>query len=98
MSLVRTDLAFYMIDEMPEIIGTMPATQPSKLAAFGLSAINQASAPVRKAGERFLIRLYELNPKAVRKVMPTGQKAYKHLFDQFDKMDSTGSGTEAESE
>ena len=81
-----------MIDELPEIIGTMPATQPAKLAEFGLSAVNQASAPVRKAGERFMLRLYELHPKAVKKVMPANmkhQRAYKHLFDQFQQMDNS---------
>jgi hypothetical protein len=94
MALVRTDLAFFMIDEMPEIIGSMPCTKPVKLAEFGLSAVNQASAPVRKAGERFMVRLYELEPRAVLKAMPQDnantRKAnlnYKYLFDEFKKLD-----------
>lgn len=89
MSLVRTDLAFYMIDEAPDIVGLMPCTKANKLAEFGLSAVNQASAPVRKAGERFMIRLYEINPKAVRKAMPTDTRNlnYKHLLEHFKSLD-----------
>lgn len=101
MALVKTDLAFYMIDEVPEIIGSMPCTKASKLAEFGLSAVNQAAATVRKAGERFMIRLFELRPKAVRKAMPpdnpqTRKKNlnYKYLFDEFNKMENDSASVE----
>lgn len=94
MALVRVDLAFYLIDEAPDVIGTMPATKANKLAEFGLSAVKEASAPVRKAGERFMIRLFELHPKVVRKAMPPDnpqtRKAnlnYKHLYDEFIRME-----------
>ena len=95
MALVRVDLAFFMIDTVPEIVGSMPCTKANKLAAFGLAAVNQASAPVRKAGERFMIRLYEIDSRAVRKVMPSDTHHtrktnlnYKYLFDEFQRMDS----------
>lgn len=93
--LVKTDLAFYMIDQDPDIVGSMPCTKASKLAAFGLSAVDQASAPVRKAGERFMIRLFEIAPKSVRKAMPPDSSQtrksnlnYKYLFDEFRKMEN----------
>ena len=71
------------------------ATKVNKLAEFGLSAVNHASGPVRKAGERFMLRLYEINPKAVRKIMPPDNEQtrksnlnYKFLFDEFNSLDS----------
>ena len=95
MVLVRVDLGFYLIDEAPDVIGSMPATKATKLAEFGLSAVNEASAPVRKSGERFMIRLFELQPNAVRKVMPPDNPQtrktnlnYKHLYDEFIRMEN----------
>jgi len=98
MALVRTDLAFYLIDETPDIIGAMPATKANKMAEFGLSAVNHASGPVRKAGERLLLRLYEINPKSVRKIMPPENDQnrknmnYKNLYDDFKSLDSAQNG------
>ena len=96
MALCRTDLAFYMLDQMPDIVGSMPCTKASKLATFGLSAVNQASAPVRKAGERFMIKLFEISPKAVRKAMPPDNPHtrksnlnYKYMYDEFIRIEKT---------
>ena len=92
--LVKTDLAFYMLDETPDVVGTMPSTKPSKLAAFGLSAVNHSAAPVRKAGERFMIKLFEIAPKAVRKAMPPDNPHtrksninYKNIYDEIHRME-----------
>ena len=76
------------------------ATKANKMAEFGLSALNHASGPVRKAGERLLLRLYETNPKAVRKIMPPDNDQnrkninYKNIFDGFKSLDSAQDGPE----
>ena len=68
------------------------------MAEFGLSAVNHASGPVRKAGERLLLRLYEINPKSVRKIMPPENDQnrknmnYKNLYDDFKSLDSAQNG------
>ena len=68
------------------------------MAEFGLSAVNHASGPIRKAGERLLLRLYEINPKSVRKIMPPENDQnrknmnYKNLYDDFKSLDSAQNG------
>ena len=71
------------------------ATKANKIAEFGFSAVNHASGPVRKAGERLMIRLYETNPRSVRKIMPQDNDQnrknlnYKSLFETFKSLDSS---------
>ena len=50
---------------------------------------------VKKCGEKMMIRLYDLDPKAVRKVMPKdtasvrkSNRSYKILFEKFDEYDA----------
>ena len=93
MALLRAELIKHVVEEKPSLVGQPPFTI-QKLAVFGLSAVDNSSSAVRRIGEKILVRLYEIDPKPVRKVLPPdGRKSrkmsqnYKYLFEAFERRD-----------
>ena len=93
MALLRTELIKYIIDELPDFIEEPPMTI-ANVTEFSLSAINHISSPVRKIGEKIMLRMYEIDPNRVRKIMPPdtpknrkSNHNYKYLFEAFERRD-----------
>ena len=42
----------------------------NRLTVFGLSAIDNSSSAVRRMGEKIVVKLYEIDPITVRRIMP----------------------------
>ena len=92
-ALFKSELVKYLIFECPEHIGKGSITVPA-LTQFGLSAVENSSSPVRCLGEKIIVKLYQLNPGQVRKVMPPdnprvrkNSHGLRNLFETFEKMD-----------
>ena len=93
LALVRAELMKYIIDDLPDMVGEPPLSV-TKIVEFALSALNNTSSPVRRTGEKIMIRMYEIDPKCVRKIMPPDTERnrrsnhnYKYLFEAFERRD-----------
>lgn len=64
----KTELVWFMVNDL-KIAGTPPTTVKA-LADFGFSAVTHSLSPVRHLGEAIMVKLYELEPKTVKSVMP----------------------------
>ena len=99
MALVRSELMKYIIDELMELVGEPPLTF-NRVVEFALSAINHTFQPVKRIGEKIMLRMYEIDPKRVRKVMPPDSPktrklngSYKYLFEAFQRRDQRSAAT-----
>ncbi|XP_071448433.1 centrosomal protein of 104 kDa [Hetaerina americana] len=63
------------------------------LSELGYSGLHHPSEAVRKASERILIQVYQVNPRVVRKQLPPEDDLtrrnllYRHLFQEFERID-----------
>ena len=99
--LLRAELIKFVVEDLssaPGLVGTAPFTL-QKLAVFGLSAVDNSSSAVRRMGEKIMVKLYEIDPRPVRQVMPPYDHSknpsskrkmsqnYKYLFEAFERRD-----------
>lgn len=89
----RAQMIKFIVTDQPHLLCTGLITN-AKVAAFGLSAVEHTSSSVRRLGEQILVKLYELDPKPVRRVLPpdnpmTRRKNhnFKYLFEAFERRD-----------
>ena len=106
-SLLKAELIKFVVEDLsetPGLVGCPPFTI-QKLATFGLSAVDNSSSAVRRMGEKIMVKLYEIDPATVRRVMPpydhSKQKRkisqnYKYLFEAIERRDK-GSATASRS-
>ena len=99
MALVRSELMKYIIDELIDLVGEPPLTV-TRVTEFALSAVNHTFQPVKRVGEKIMIRMYEIDPKRVRKIMPPDtpknrktNHAFKYLFEAFARRDQRSAAT-----
>ncbi|XP_046386698.1 centrosomal protein of 104 kDa isoform X2 [Ischnura elegans] len=63
------------------------------LSELGNSGLHHPTESVRKASERILIQVYQVNPRVVRKLLPPEDDLtrrnllYRHLFQEFERID-----------
>ena len=92
MALVRSELMKYIIDDLIELVG-VPPLSIIRVSEFAFSAVNHTFQPVKRIGEKIMLRMYEIDPKRVRKVMPPDTpknrktNSYKYLFEAFTRRD-----------
>ena len=66
---------------------------PRDFVEFSVSAFNQPSESVRRVAERLLTTLYHKHARLIRQNLPLEEDVspkniqYRHLFQQFDKID-----------
>ena len=104
--LLKAELIKYVVEDLseaPGLVGTPPFTL-QKLAVFGLSAVDNSSSAVRRMGEKIIVKLYEIDPRPVRQVMPPYDHSkpnskrkmsqnYKYLFEAFERRDKRSAKT-----
>jgi hypothetical protein len=93
MALVKAELMKYIIDEIIELIGEPPLSIV-RVSEFALSAVNHSFQPVKRIGEKIMLRMYEIDPQRVKKVMPPDNPksrkinhSYKYLYEAFTRRD-----------
>ena len=94
--LTKAELILYFMEEMPDLVGAAPTTV-TNLAKFSITAVDSSTPAVKKCGEKLMLRLYDLEPKAVKKIMPNdtpslrkSNRSYKILFEKFEEYDNDG--------
>ena len=96
MALLKAELVKFVVEDevaAAKLVGVQPFTL-EKLALFGTSAVDNSSSAVRRMGEKILVKLYEMDPPTVRRVMPPddtktrkSSQNYKYLFEAFERRD-----------
>ena len=69
MALVKAELMKYIVDELIELVGEPPLSI-SRVGEFALSAVNHSLQPVKRIGEKIMLRMYEIDARRIRKIMP----------------------------
>ena len=99
MALVKAELMQYVIDSLIELVGEPPLSIV-RVSEFALSALNHTLQPVKRIGEKIMLRMYEIDPKRVRKVMPPDtpksrkiNHSFKYLYEAFLRRDQKSATT-----
>ena len=99
MALVKAELMKYIIDELIEIVGEPPLSI-SRVGEFALSAVNHSLQPVKRIGEKIMLRMYEIDARRIRKIMPPDtpksrkiNHSYKYLYEAFHRRDQRSAVT-----
>ena len=94
MSLTKCELVLHLMGVYPDVIGRAPCNM-APLTTFGISGINHTAAPVRKYGEKIILKLYDLDPKTVKKTLPQDNPKnrkinfhYRTIYEEFERREN----------